>query len=263
MVYVEGDKNLSIVSLASGALVATVPLGESDSGLFGRRPAIVGKEAVLSASDGLHLLDVSTGKATRTIALAEGSDMSPNAVEGGIVLVDRKGRFVKLDPATGKELLSAQSKAVQPVALAATVSGGKGYFADRKGLVAAVDLGSGSVLWSKIADDGKAIFDDLIVAGSSVWGYSKGKIFALSASTGEKLIPAIADATAPPFAAQGLVWLPLKGGKLVGRDPARGDVVKSLQVDGQFSARPVEAQGLFICPLASGEVAVLNPAAAK
>jgi outer membrane protein assembly factor BamB len=264
LVYVEGDKNLSILSLANGSLVATLALDASDSGLFGRRPEIIGNEAFISASDGLRVLDSSTGKQVRLIALAEGSDMSPRAYQGSILLADRKGSFLRIETASGKQLFSAPLKAVQPVALAATIVGSKAYFADRKGLVVAVDLSSGSILWSKNADEGnKAIFDDIVVVDGALWCYSKGTINVLSAATGERLIAAISGAAALPFDAQGYVWTAMKGGSLVAHDAATGKAIKSLSVQGEFSGRPSEALGLFICPLATGVVVVLNPAAAK
>jgi outer membrane protein assembly factor BamB len=262
-VYVMGDANLSIASLSSGSIVATIPLDKSDSGLFGRRPAVIGKEAFLSSSDGLRVLDSASGKQVRTIPLSEGSDMTPGVSEGSLVFADQTGRFLKIEPSGGKQLFATQTKAIQPVALATTVAAGKAYFADRKGLVTALDLGSGAVLWSKKADGCGAIFDDLVVSGAAVWCYSKGSVFVLSALSGESLMPAISGAATPPFVSQGYVWTPMKGGRLVAHDLSSGAIVKSLAVDGEFAARPVELQGLFMCPLASGDVAVLNPVAAK
>jgi hypothetical protein len=264
LVYLEGDKNLSIISLAQGATLATVGLDAEASGLFGRRPTILGEELFISSSEGLRVLDSASGKQLRTIALREGSDMSPRAYGASIVIADRTGRFLKIDPASGKALASAQSKAFQPVALAASVSGDKAFFADRKGLVTAVDLGSGAILWSKRADEGgKAIFDDLVVAEGAVWAYSKGRVSALSAATGESLMHAVGDVVAPPFAAAGYLWVPMRGGRLAAYECSTGKAAKSLSIEGEFAARPAEAEGLFICPLASGEVAVIDPSAAN
>jgi len=262
--YVEGDKNLTLVDLSSGAVAATVALDESDSGLFGRRPAAIGNELFLSASDGLRVLQADSGASIRTIAMSEGSDMTPLASGKSLLIVDRKGDFLELDPGTGARILSVQSKAIQPVAVSAVVADGRAYFADRKGLVSCVDLASGTLLWSKSAfGGGKAVFDDLLVADGAIWCYSKGTIAALSAVSGESVGTTITGASAPPLFAEGLVWCPMGTGVLAGRDPSTGKIEKSLDAKERFAARPAESGGLFICPLDTGDVAVLDPAAAN
>jgi outer membrane protein assembly factor BamB len=264
MVYVAGDKNISILSLADGSLRTTVALEKDTFAIFGQRPAISGGEIFVGCSSGFEALDAASGKQRRTMAIPNGSEMTPAVVDGSLVVAQPDGHLVRIDAVSGKELFSVPSPALQPVALAPTVANGRVYFADRKGLVVAADLASGAILWAKSADPSvKSIFDDLLVVGGSVWGYSRGTIFALSAGSGERIMAAIAGAAAPPFAAQGSVWAPMKDGSLVAHDPVTGESTKSLKIDGHFAARPAEANGLFICPLVSGEVVTLNPAAAK
>lgn len=263
IVYVAGDRNLSLVSLATGSTIATLPLDEATSAIFGRRPAIKGTELLLGAADGLRVLDAASGRQLRTIAIPDGSDMTPRLMESDILIVDRKGRIMRIGPG-GESAWTIQSKAIQPVALSVSLGAGRAFFADRKGLVSAFDSTTGALIWAKPADDGgKAIFDDLVVAGDAVWTYSKGTVSALSAATGARLIPPIAGATAPPFQAAGYVWIPMKEGGLVARDPATGEARGALPAEGQITSRPTYAKGLFICPLSSGEVLVLNPAALK
>ena len=160
-----------------------------------------------------------------------------------------RGSFVRIEPASGKQLFSTSTKAVQPVAIATAISGSKAYFADRKGLVSALDLGSGELLWSKNADEGgKAIFDDLIVSDKALWCYSKAGFPPLSTATGERLMATISNASTPPFAAGGYVWTALKGGRLVAHDPATGEVAKSLTVDGEFASRPARPWAFLSAP---------------
>jgi outer membrane protein assembly factor BamB len=264
MVYVAGDKNISCLSASDGSLRASVALEKDTFAIFGQRPAIRGDEIFVGCSSGFEVLDSASGKQRRTLAIANGSEMTPAVVDGSIVFAQPDGHLVRIDTASGKELFSVYSPALQPVALAPTVANGRVYFADRKGLVVAADLASGAILWAKSADPSvKSIFDDLVVQGGSVWGFSRGTIFALSADSGERIMPAITSAAAPPFVALGSVWVPMKDGSLVAHDPATGVSTKSLKIDGQFAARPAETNGLFICPLASGEVVTLNPAATK
>ncbi|MDA8411965.1 MAG: PQQ-binding-like beta-propeller repeat protein [Treponema sp.] len=261
--YVCGDKNLCLVSLSTGSIIATKDLDTGDSGLFGRRPIVAGDVIYLSASDGLRVLDATTGAAKKSIPVA-GSDMSLAATDGKLVFVDRTGHLIEFDASSGTTNLSIATKAVQPVALETTIANGKAYFADRKGLVCAVDLSAGTLIWAKPAfASAKGVFDDLLLAGGAIWCYTKGSVAALSATNGNLVAPTITGVAAPPFLAEGLVWVPMQDGNLVAHDPSNSRVLKSLKADGLFSARPVEVNGLFICPMADGEVEVLNPLAAK
>lgn len=223
--YYAGDAKLAAFDVASGRSLFSQDLNASDSGIFGRRPLVLGNQLYLSSDSGLEVFDAASGARISTIDLPEGSDMTPSAIDSGdICLVTRNGVLCVVDVASGKITTRIATKAIQPIACSPLIVGQLACFADRKGLVTCVDLGAGTVKWSRALESGKSlgIYQDPEAGEKALYFYTKSGIYGISLSDGAPLFAPIRDATAAPCLARGKLWYGTAAATVVGADPESG-----------------------------------------
>jgi outer membrane protein assembly factor BamB len=246
-----GDATLEAFDAKTGAKRFSVPLGSADSGFFGRRPLVVGNKIYLSCDSGLEVLGRDDGSKLPSIALPDGSDMTPSLYQGRLLIVTRSGLFCAVDPESGEISLKIQTKAMQPVATIPLVAGKRAYFADRKGLVVCVDLDSGKTRWETRLEQGKSVgvYNDLIEQGGILYAFAKGSIYALSEADGKPRFETIRDAATPPCIADGRLWYGGADKKIVAADPASGKKLAEYpSSDLAPSGQPALAKGTLVFP---------------
>jgi len=246
-----GDATLEALDAKTGAKRFSVPLGSTDSGFFGRRPLVVGSKVYLSCDSGLEVLSSDDGSRLASIALPDGSDMTPTPYLGQLLIVTRSGLFCSVDPESGEISSKIQTKALQPVATSPLVAGKCAYFADRKGLVVCVDLDSGKIRWESRLEQGKSVgvYNDLIEQGGTLYAFAKGSIYALSEADGKPSFEPIREAATPPCLAAGKLWYGTADKKIVAADPASGKRVAEFpSSDLAPSGQPAQAKGTVAFP---------------
>jgi outer membrane protein assembly factor BamB len=259
-----GDKALTVLDASSGKQRFSLPLDSSDSGLFGRRPAVMGDRLYLATSNGIKVYDAGSGASVGTIALPDDVEMTPAVVGTTLYAASVGGVFYIMD---GEKLsVSGQIKtsAVQPYAAAPLVSGGSAYFVDRRGLAVRVDLGSRTVVWSRRLDAGKnlGVLQDIVLGEAGLYVFAKAAIYGLSSKDGERLFDPIGGASSPPAIEGGALWFGTLDKRIVALDPASGKTRAALQVAERVVGFPVEAGEFLAFPTESGNVVFVNQAAA-
>jgi len=246
-----GDATLEALDAKTGAKRFSVALGSADSGFFGRRPLVVGSKVYLSCDSGLEVFGRDDGSRLASIALPDGSDMTPSLYQGRLLIVTRSGLFCAVDPESGEISSKIQTKAMQPVATSVLVAGKCAYFADRKGLVVCVDLESGKTRWESRLEQGKSVgvYNDLIEQGGILYAFAKGSIYALGEADGKPRFEPIRDAATPPCLAGGKLWYGGTDKKIVAADPASGKrLAEFASSDLAPSGQPAQARGTIIFP---------------
>lgn len=254
-----GDRTLAVFDAATGAKLWQKALGKGDSGLFGRRPAFAGSLLVMSSDSGIAAYDAKTGNAAAGFAIAGGSDMSPCCSGGVLYIASKSGVFHAVDPAGMTGTASIPTGAVQPVASAPAISGKRIVFADRRGLVTAIDLGSTAVAWQAKLDPAKSveIFSDPLVTSDVVCLMGKNALYALSLADGSPRFTPLQGITTQPCEAKGYLWCGA-GKTLKQLDPASGKTVAEFSLAAAASGRPAFDGKTLYVPLADGSVGMMS-----
>jgi outer membrane protein assembly factor BamB len=256
-----GPSELVIAEAATGKVISRQGLDSASAHVFGQHVMELNGMAVFPTSTGLRLLSLSDGSVVKEITVAEGSMMSPAVWNGRILTVNQVGTLFALDPGTDAVSFQVPTKTVQPVAVSVQVYAGRGFFADRKGLVACVDLGARTELWEKplVAKGSAGVFQDLECGREGVFAFAKNTIYALSADAGNQMYAPITDASCPPLLLNGLLYYGTGKGMLIVADAATGKTLKTLDVGGHINGRPRWADERLIAGTTEGEILVLNP----
>ncbi|MGA2546157.1 MAG: PQQ-binding-like beta-propeller repeat protein [Rectinemataceae bacterium] len=262
MVYYSGDRSLSAFDALTGKKRFSLALDAAESGFFGKRPLVKGGRLFLTSDTGLEIFDSATGAKLGRVPLPDGSEMTPASYGSLVCVVTRSGAFCVVDTEKRQILSRVATEAVQPVASAPVVVGDTAFFADRKGLAISVDLGSGAVKWSRpLERDGKiGVYNDPLVSGDGIYFYANGSVYALSRGTGEYLFEPLRDVAAPPFIANGRLWLATKNGDILGIIPSSGKTVKKLKCAKEVVGKPALIAGSLVFPLVDGTVQVVGSA---
>ena len=257
-----GDKELSVFDASSGKQLFSRALDSSDSGLFGRRPAIAGNKLYLATSDGIVVLDAQSGSSVGTIALHDDVEMTPAVSGTKLYAASVGGVFYVMDGEGLSVSGQVTTPATQPYAAAPLVSGGYAYFVDRKGLAVCIDLGAQTVAWSKRVDAGKNlnVLQDPVVGDSGLYVFAKSTIYGLSSRTGERLFEPIGGASSPPAIVGGALWFGTQDNRIVAADPLTGKTRATLPVPARVVGAAVESGDLLAFPTESGQVFFVNPA---
>lgn len=257
-----GDKELSVFDASSGKQRFSRALDSSDSGLFGRRPAIAGERLYLATSDGIMVLDAQSGSSVGTIALHDDVEMTPAVSGTKLYAASVGGVFYIMDGEGLSVSGQVTTPATQPYAAAPLVSGGYAYFVDRKGLAVCIDLGAQTVAWSKRVDAGKNlnVLQDPVLGDSGLYVFAKSTIYGLSSKTGERLFEPIGGASSPLAIVGGALWFGTQDDRIVAVDPLTGNTRATLPVAAKVIGAPVESGDLIAFPAESGQVFFVNPA---
>jgi outer membrane protein assembly factor BamB len=262
MVYYSGDRCLSAFDALTGKKRFSLALDAAESGFFGKRPLVKGGRLFLTSDTGLEIFDSATGAKLGRVPLPDGSEMTPASYGTLVCVVTRSGVFCIVDPEKRQILSRVATEAVQPVASAPVVVGDTAFFADRKGLAISVDLSSGAINWSRpLERAGKiGVYNDPLVSGDGIYFYANGSVYALSRGTGENLFEPLRDAAAPPFLANGKLWLATKDGDILGITASSGKTVKKLKCAKEVVGKPALIAGSLVFPLVDGTVQVVGSA---
>lgn len=255
-VYFSGGSELVILNKTSGAVIHSASLPEERSHIYGRRVVPDGDKLYMPTNGELVLIDVN-GADLNSIPIGSGSSMSPALWSGKVVIADKKGALLVIDPADGSVLSSVQTSAVQSVAQSPAIFSDKAVFCSRKGIVAAVDLNSGTVLWER--DLGRAVFADIITSDEGCYVYTTKKdVFALSWASGEDLFAPLKNVTSVPGYDRAQLVMTDKDGNLKLVNAKNGSVVRQMTLNDSFTARPIVRDGIIVGVGASGQFYRIN-----
>ena len=260
--YFTGGKEFLVANARTGALASRTPLDSATTHLFGQRVAVAGGVGVYPTSAGLTVFDPATGATVRQVAIPGGTLMTPAFTDDGRVLVvSQAGILFSIDPSAGQVLFQVPTGASQPVASSVLVSGSRAFFADRKGLVVAVDLDTHKVVWrATLKGTGSmGVFQDLARSADGVFAFASNTIFGFSAADGTELFPAISGASTPPLDRDGKLYYGTQAGALQVADDRTGKPLESLDVKDALSARPASDGPRVILGSSRGQVLVVYP----
>jgi outer membrane protein assembly factor BamB len=177
--------------------------------------------------------------------IPETSSMSSALWNDNIVIADKKGTLLIMDSSNGSTVSSIETGSLQVVAQAPAIAGNRAVFASRKGIVSAVDLASGSVLWERKLD--RTVFANIIAADEGCYVYTtKRELYALSWDTGEDLFPALSDISAVPGYDKGKLYMTNRSGMMNVVNAGSGKVEGSLDLKDSFTAKPIIRNGILI-----------------
>jgi outer membrane protein assembly factor BamB len=259
-VYYSGDRSLSAFDASTGKKRFSIALDAAESGFFGKRPLAKGGRLFLASDTGLEIFDSATGAKLGHIPLPDGSEMTPAAYGSLICVVTRGGVVCVVDPEKRQVLSRVATNAIQPVASAPMVVGDTAFFADRKGLAVSIDLSDAVVKWSRpLERDRKVgVYNDPLIVGDGIYFYANGSVYALARATGENLFEPIRSAAAPPFIADGKLWLATRDGAILGIIPSSGKIVKKLKCAKEVVGKPALIAGSLVFPLVDGTVQIVG-----
>ena len=262
-VYFSGAKEFVIVRLATGAIVSRASLDSTSAHLFGQRVLIASSLGFFPAAASIRVFDPATGRIARDLTIPLGSLMTPAIAEGKILTVNQTGVLLVVDPATGSLDAQIPTGATQPVALSVSLKGQSAFFADRKGMVVAVDLASKQILWTtQLPGTGSGgVFQDLAITDAGVYAFSRNALFAFSITDGKPLFDAIPDVTTPPLISGGKLYIGSAQRKMLVLDPATGNTISTLDVGGKLVTRPSFDGNRIIAGTDGGQIIVIDPSA--
>ncbi len=264
-VYFSGADEFIIANAANGNVITRMSLDAPFSHIFGRRVVPFGSFAVFPADDVLRLINLYSGETLREIPVPDGTRMTPAVYNGKLLIVSQQGVFLIIDPQSGGVEVQIPTGAAQPVALAPTVHGSQAFFADRKGLIVAVDLAGRRVSWEvplpRDQEAGSGVFQDLAAGPHGVFAWARGTLFGFSRETGAPLFAPIGGVSSPPLyrAEEGLLVFGSRDGMLVLADPS-GQVRRRLDLKAVVTAQPAWSDGLLLLGTQDGELIQVNPA---
>ena len=232
---------------------------------------------VIDAAQTVRAFDLNTGAKAWVKELSSGQrrDKTGNgagiALENGtLVVASGFGFITALDAANGAELW--RTDMTTPMTGSPTIKDGAVYVTSNNNEIFAIELSSGSILWSDqaIAETARvlgspspAAVEDLVVAP-----FSSGEVIAYLASNGRRLwtdalsragrftpISAINDVSSRPVLSGGVVFAASQSGLLTGIDGRSGNRIWVLPV-GSVQAPAVVGDYLFVASTDAKVVAV-------
>ena len=235
-----GDKTLSVLDSAGGKRLWSVTLDKTNSCIFGRHPVLFGGTLYASSNDGLSAFNLADGKSAGSLAISDGSDMSPSISGKTLYIVSKTGTFYAIDPAALSVKASLATGAMQPVATEVVVLDGKAYFVDRKGMVTSVKTDASAIVWQKklSAEKTVEVFSDPIVTSSGVYITAKGTLYALSAASGDRLFPPVSGVTSTVCAVKKSLWCGMTGNMLAELNAANGKILRQITLPAVVSGPP-------------------------
>lgn len=264
-VYFSGAKEFVIARLATGAVVSRTALDSTSAHIFGQHVLVAPPLGLYPTATSVRVFDPATGQVARDIQLPGGSMMSPALADGKVLAVNQAGVFLVVDAASGNVDAQIPTHATQPVALSVSLKGQSAFFADRKGLVVAVDLAGRQILWSTpLPGTGSGgVFQDLEVTETGVYAFARGTLFAFSVADGKLLFDPVPGVTTPPLVSNGRLYIGSAEKKLLVLDPATGKAITSLDVGAKPTTRPSADGSRIIVGTDEGQILVINPDALK
>jgi outer membrane protein assembly factor BamB len=265
-VYFSGLKELVVIDPGSGAVLGRQKLDAASADAFGRRPAAVPGGVLFPANKALLVKHPDTGATLAAFPVGGGGSMMSPLVHGGrIYIADTMGVIRVLDAGTGRETAVLATSAVNPVAGAILISGGRGFLAGRRGDIAAFDPEKNALLWQTRLekDSSAAVYHDLLPADGVVYAFSKDRVYVLDAAAGTLSAETVRDAAAPPVEAGGSVYVPLSDGRVARLAKGSGRIGAAADIGGKPSTRPAVLRDMIALGTGGGEIVVVNPRALR
>ncbi len=253
-----GSAELVVVD-GNGRVSGRRALGGQEAHLFGRRAVGWNGNLLLPTDGGLAVLDGSGGDTGRFIQIDGGSKMTPAVVGNAAVLADLQGTVRVVDLPSGTQTAAVVTGMNQPVAHAPAVNGSTVVMAGRRGTIVAVDAVNGSLLWEDSLASGSAIFVDPVIAGDTVFFFTRNQIEARSLATGAPVFAPIADASTAPVVVNGVLYYGAVNGMLMAADASTGRARETLRLPARASAAAVEMNERIVLGLENGHVVVVHP----
>jgi outer membrane protein assembly factor BamB len=252
-----GMKELTAMNFKTGAVVKRIPLGKGDysSHMFGRRVVPFGEGVLYPSNKEVIVLDMETLEETKRIEIPEYSNSTPAVYGESILIVNRKGEMLKIDPDGEGIESSIESTAMQPVSGAPTVVGDRAVFAGRGGMVVLADLKKNEVIWENKIDvsKGVGIFHDIPLGEEGVYPYTGNEFYALSIEGGKEIFKPVLS-TGVPLYHEGKLYFGDRRNRLVVMDAVTGKVVKSWELDSKITSRPAIYENDIIVGTESGAI---------
>ncbi|TVR52968.1 MAG: PEGA domain-containing protein, partial [Spirochaetaceae bacterium] len=259
-VYLSGASEFVVMDLSTGSVVTRDALGADSAHIFGRRVVAAAGGLYYPTNRGIDVLDQS-GARTESIPITGGSSMTPAISGNRIVIANQSGVVFVLDAASNAVVAEIPTDAAQPVALAPAVADGVAYIAGRRGNIAAINIGAGSVVWQTDLDPDRSMgsYVDPVVGSGSVFFFARDTIYALQQSNGVRKFAPIAGVSGPPLAADGSIVYGTTAGTLVVADAVTGRLKAEIELGARVTTRPALWNGRYVVGLENGELVIVNP----
>ena len=259
-VFMSGAREMVTLDASTGKLNMQKDLDQTSAHMFGRSIIPFKDTFIYPENKALKIGSFIKGSSETVINLPSDCGMSPAVWNNNIVIADMEGTVHIIDPSTKQVTGSIKTTAFQPIAISITVSGNRGFFANRKGKVAAVDFSSKTLLWEKeIQEDKINIFSDLSVNKGKVFVFTGKKIHILNEADGAEALEPI-RAASPPLCGKNLFYAGKTDGKFGIYNCTTGKEIKTISLDyGIINARPAYAGNMILAGTDRGKIIVLNP----
>ncbi len=254
-IYVSGSRELVVLDGATGLELARRPVEPG----AGDRAAPFPDGVLLASATGFDLIDPDTAATLREIRVEGGVSMSPVHFQGLAAIIDKGGRFMLYDVASGEKRLEIATSARNPLPSAPRVFENLACFGDSSGLVVLVDLGAGKVRWERRMSEGPA--SELELNASGAVAFSGDTIRAWDAD-GHELMAPIRGVSAPPLLSRDTLYFGTVSGELVAWriGPPPPAKTGSAALGDVASARPLLAGGFLYIGTRGGKLVKLDPA---
>jgi len=254
-VYVSGSRELVVLDGATGLELARRPVEPG----AGDRAAPFPDGVLLASATGFDLIDPDTAATLREIRVEGGVSMSPVHFQGLAAVVDKGGRFMLYDVASGEKRLEIATSARNPLPSAPRIFENLACFGDSSGLVVLVDLGEGRVRWERRMSEGPA--SELELNASGAVAFSGDTIRAWDAD-GLELMAPLQGVSAPPLLSRDTLYFGTVSGELVAWriGPPPPAKTGSAALGDIASARPLLAGGFLYIGTRGGKLVKLDPA---
>ncbi|QQO09036.1 PQQ-binding-like beta-propeller repeat protein [Breznakiella homolactica] len=239
-VAVTGETDLTILDGSTGT-----PRGQWNFDSWAALPrskAVPVPDGVAMATPrGVAICRQENAQMLREIPVA-GGIVSPLVLAGReLVGINGAGSVVIMDVAAGSIRLEVPSRLGTDV-LSPRYMDGTIYASNRSGLIIAVDIDSGRILWERTIPQGIRIEPELDASRLYLWASDKTLIRIVSADGSDAGLP-VSGVESAPLLSQGRLYWGSAGGTLVTADPATGRILKSNAVPGASSVRPLMVGG--------------------
>lgn len=259
--FFTGAKEMLVLEAATGKTYSQMQLDPNSAHMFGRNIVPFRDRFIYPRNDSLLISTFQKGASDEIIKLPAESGMTPTVWKDKIVIADIDGTVNIIDPSSRSVITKIKTSAVQTIALDIAIFGDTGFFANRKGSVASVDLKNGKLNWEyQISDTKVNIFSDLCYGGGNLFIYSGSKIFALDMLKGTEVFAPV-SASAAPGTSNGRLYYGTAGGNLIEADAETGRILNTVNLRyGNITTQPVFAENRIIAGTSTGKIIVLNPA---
>ncbi|MFP4534265.1 MAG: PQQ-binding-like beta-propeller repeat protein, partial [Spirochaetaceae bacterium] len=260
-IYFSGVSELIAVNPASGEVTGRRSLANTESHLFGRQVAYGNGMVYFPTDEEILLLDPESLSRKGSIVIPGGSKMSPGVSGNNLIIADQQGTVMILDAREGEVEHSIPTGAAQPVAIAPVIEGDRAVVVGRRGMVVAVSIETGSLLWETqlTGDAERGVFTNPVSDGERVYVHARETLYALTLADGSEAYGPFEDAAAAPLVKEGRIFYGALSGELIVRESAGGGVTARLDMPSLPRTRPLDLGERIAIGTQKGEVIYIHP----